>query len=246
MRRLLLLIASLASLVIMSAPVVPSVAAVNAPRIPVKQGTSLNWSGYDVPASASPVTYVSGTWDVPTVTATSTNAYSSIWVGIDGDGSNTVEQIGTEQDWINGRASYSVWYEMYPKFPVTIPMSISPGDTFTASVRFQPKNSFVLTITNVTKNQTYTTTQKSPSANLASAEWIVEAPWSGGVLPLADFGSVNFSACTATIGGTPGDIGSFTSNQSMDMVNSSGTLKDHTSKLSGGGASFSVTYVSSN
>ncbi len=245
MKRFLLLIASLASLVIMTAPVVPAVTAVNAPRIPVKQGTSLNWSGYDVPASTSPVTYVSGTWQVPTVTATSTNAYSSIWVGIDGDGSNTVEQIGTEQDWINGKAYYSVWYEMYPKFPYTIRMDISPGDTFTASVRFQPKNSFVLTITNVTKNQTFTTTQKSPTAKLASAEWIVEAPWSGGVLPLADFGTAKFDSCTATIGGVTGDIANF-SYDAINMVNSSGVLKDQTSKLSGGGDSFSVTFVSSN
>ncbi len=246
MKRLVMLIASLASLVVIAAPVVPGVTAVNAPRIPVKQGTSLNWSGYDVPASASPVTYVSGTWQVPTVTATSTNAYSSIWVGIDGDGSNTVEQIGTEQDWVVGRgAVYSVWYEMYPKFPVTISMPISPGDTFTASVRAQPKNTFVLTITNVTRNQTFTTTQKCPSARLASAEWIVEAPWSGGVLPLANFGTVKFSGCTATIGGITGDIANF-SYDAIDMVNSSGALKDHTSKLSGGGTSFSVTYLSSN
>src|SRR5262249_49358771 len=63
---------------------------------------SLNWSGYaaetnlSAPASNA-VTQVSGSWNVPTVTGR-TNAYSSVWVGIDGYSSSSVEQLGTEQD----------------------------------------------------------------------------------------------------------------------------------------------------
>ena len=52
---------------------------------------------------------------MPTVSG-SGPTYSSVWVGIDGYSSNTVEQIGTEQDVsANGKTSYYAWYEMYPQ-----------------------------------------------------------------------------------------------------------------------------------
>ena len=62
------------------------------------------------------VSYVAGSWVVPTV-STKTNGYSSVWVGIDGYSSSTVEQIGTEEDVVNGKATYYAWYEMYPSAP---------------------------------------------------------------------------------------------------------------------------------
>jgi hypothetical protein len=64
---------------------------------------------------------------------------------------------------------------------------------------------------------------------------IAEAPSSGGVLPLADFGSVGFSA--ATVNGKP--IGSFNPDP-ITMVSGS-TVKASTSTVSGG-TSFSVTW----
>src|SRR5262249_51366396 len=53
--------------------------------------TSPNWSGYVAATNLSDpqndsVTYVAGTWTVPTVTATSGNTDSFAWVGIDGYG----------------------------------------------------------------------------------------------------------------------------------------------------------------
>ena len=52
---------------------------------------------------------------------------------------------------------------------------------------------------------------------MSSAEWIVEAPWSSGVLPLTDFISASFGqhytrqtgTCYATVNGKTGAIGSF-------------------------------------
>ncbi|HET8805095.1 MAG TPA: G1 family glutamic endopeptidase, partial [Gaiellales bacterium] len=76
-------------------------------------------------------------------------------------------------------------------------------------------------------------TQKLKHAKLGSAEVIAEAPSSGGVLPLANFGSVGFSA--ATVNGQP--IGSFNPDR-IDMVSGT-TTKATTSALSGGTA-FSV------
>src|ERR1700733_3657591 len=67
--------------------------------------TSTNWSGYatetnlNSPQSGA-FTAVSGSWTVPSVIG-SGNAYSSIWVGLDGYSSSTVEQIGTDSDLVN-------------------------------------------------------------------------------------------------------------------------------------------------
>src|SRR5438067_231953 len=69
----------------------------SAPRIPVKNGTSTNWSGYAIETNLSTpqskvATDVRGQWVVPSVTCGTGNTYSSIWVGIDGYSSNSVEQ----------------------------------------------------------------------------------------------------------------------------------------------------------
>src|SRR5436190_1824338 len=92
---------------------------------------SSNWSGYAVTAASGSVSSVSGSWVVPAVSGACTS-YSSFWVGIDGYNSSTVEQIGTSSDISNGVPTYYAWYEMYPKYPVNLSMSIEPGDTITA------------------------------------------------------------------------------------------------------------------
>src|SRR5437016_1476144 len=75
-----------------------------------------NWSGYSVDTAASAVSDVKGTWTVPTVSVLpgTKTYYAASWIGIDGDISNTVEQIGTDSDQINGQPAYYAWYEMYP------------------------------------------------------------------------------------------------------------------------------------
>lgn len=181
------------------------------PRIPGPRfSTSTNWGGYaSLTSLTSPqpgsVSYVVGTWQVTPVNATAVNAYSASWVGIDGYASGTVEQLGTESDWVNGGPVYSVWYEMYPKRSMNVPMAVKPGDIINASVAYT-KSGFTLSIVNMTTGATFSTTQKSGSARRMSAEWILEPPYAGGVLPLANVGTVPFSACQAIINGHLGPI----------------------------------------
>lgn len=113
----------------------------------------------------------------------------SVWVGIDGYASNTVEQLGTSSDYnpTTGQITYSAWWEMYPKFSHQISaMSVNPGDDIQASVQFIPtgssaKNSdrgnFVLSLTDTTTGKSFTTTQGPLQPGFyqrSSAEWIVE------------------------------------------------------------------------
>jgi hypothetical protein len=200
--------------------------------------TSTNWSGYAAETSLrSPqtgsVTAVSGSWTVPAASGSGT-AYSAVWVGIDGYQSSSVEQIGTEQDVVNGQAQYSIWYEMYPLGSVTITtMTIKPGDSITASVQYT-NSQFVLTITDTSQgNDSFTTTQSASGAQRSSVEWIVEAPSSNyGVLPLANFGTVAFSNATATINGTTGAINnSAWQSTAINIVSYGNQLQATTSSL---------------
>ena len=161
----------------------------------ITNSTSTNWSGYAV--TGSRFTSVSAQWTEPTVSCSGT-AYSSFWVGLDGDTSNTVEQTGTDADCSGSTPQYYAWYEMYPKFPVNLRGTVRPGDRLSASVTTDGSGRFTLTITDSTQGWTNTTNARLKSAKLASAEVIAEAPSSsGGVLPLANFGTVGFSAATA-------------------------------------------------
>lgn len=216
------------------------------PRIRVRDGASTNWSGYasltnlNNPQPGS-VSDVKGNWTVPTLTCNASTTYSSAWVGIDGYSDSTVEQTGTEHDCINGQPSYYAWYEMYPKISRRIPMTIHQGDTIFAEVHYIGSNNFVLTLTD--GNQSYSTTQRS-HGNRESAEWIVEAPSSGGVLPLADFNTMNLSNSQATINGHQGPINdtAWQNDQIVMTLPDGVTVKAQPSSLSNGGQDFSVTW----
>ncbi len=127
----------------------------------VPANLSTNWSGYAIDASHGAVTAVYGSWVVPTVTGTGTS-YSSAWVGIDGDNSSTVEQIGTDSDISNGKATYYAWYEMYPSDSVNLKLTVKPGDSISAQVTYA-SNGFTLSIKD--GSQSFSITKKAASAS---------------------------------------------------------------------------------
>jgi len=213
-------------------------------------GSSTNWSGYvaesklSAPAVGS-VSDVKGTWIVPKTTGVgSTAAYSAAWVGIDGFSDGTVEQIGTDADWTRRGASYYAWLEIFPQGSYQIVgFPVAPGDTISAEVRYAGNSEFALVLTNVTRRTRFSTTMRVASAKRESAEWIIEAPSSNTVLPLADFNRINFSGCTASISGRTGAINDpLWQNGLINMETVAGVKKDQTSALSANGESFSVTW----
>jgi peptidase A4-like protein len=204
-----------------------------APNHKITQSTSSNWSGYA--ATGGGFTSVTSTWQQPTASCTSATTYSSFWVGLDGDGSSTVEQTGTSADCSGGTPRYYAWYEMYPKYPVNLSLAIRAGDSITGTVTVTGNGRYTLHIHNNTTGGDFSTTQKGHGSNY-SAEAIAEAPSSrSGVLPLTNFGTVNFSG--TLVNGQA--IGNFNPDP-IDMVSGS-TTKAHTSALSGG-TSFSVAW----
>jgi hypothetical protein len=175
-------------------------------------GLSQNWAGWAtfaglplLPKSGA-VSYVKGEWTVPSVSCAGADADSSVWVGIDGMSNQTVEQIGTEQSCRAGQAVYTAWWETYPAPKVPISMAVKPGHNVRGEVRYVGNSQFELSLTNLTTGQSFRTTQAAPGAARATAEWIVEAPYKSGVLPLANFGTVSFKNARATINGQTGPI----------------------------------------
>jgi len=198
---------------------------------------STNWSGY----AARGKTYkkISASWVEPTGHCGSSRTWSSFWVGLDGFGSSTVEQTGSEVDCVSGHAKYYSWYEMYPAFPVNFSSPVSPGDHFTGSVTFTGSGHFTLVLKDTTKGWSHTIKKTLASAQRASAEVIAEAPSSGSVLPLTNFGTMHFT--NSLVNGTA--IGS-ASGVKITMVNGSGRAKDSVSALSSS-KNFSVTWLHS-
>jgi hypothetical protein len=266
----LLVLSVLAGLVVASAATGGSASAArHAPRIKgATNSTSSNWSGYAATAP-TPFTDVKGSWTQPTANCSATaspiqgphnngkgngngnghghgggggtqNTYSSFWVGLDGYSSNTVEQTGTDADCSGTTPVYYGWYEFYPAFPVNFSDRVAPGDAMSGEVSVSGGN-VTITLHDATQGWTEHASQGGNGYALSSAEWIAEAPSSGQVLPLANFGTVTFTGASATGGGTTGSISQFTYDP-ITMATSSGQVKAAPSGLTAGGSSFSVTW----
>jgi hypothetical protein len=155
---------------------------------------SENWAGYAATGQPGSFTSVSASWTQPAVTCSNVEALAAFWVGLDGDGTPTVEQTGTEAVCDGSTTLYQGWYEVFPIAPVFYNNPVHPGDAMSASVVSDGGDAFTLTLSDTTAGWTQTTKQTSEGAGLGSAEIITEAPSNGqSVLPLGDFGTVSFS-----------------------------------------------------
>jgi hypothetical protein len=216
--------------------------------------TSVNWSGYAVETNiASPqanaFTDVQATWIVPSLSPSASsnqNAYSSTWIGLDGDSSKTVEQIGIEQDYIKGVAVYYAWYEMYPKSVVKLDLVIQAGDTISAEVKYLGNNTYQLSLEDVTSGHSSTIQVQSSKPIRSSAEWIEE-----GTGRVADFNTVTFTNAhvtailpTGTITGSISD--SAWQTEEITLVSKSGGVIAAPTPLSNDGSSFSINIANSN
>jgi hypothetical protein len=218
-------------------------------------GLSQNWAGWASYAGLAglaqngAVSYVKGEWVVPAVACGATDASSSVWVGIDGLYNGVVEQVGTEQRCTGGVASYTAWWETYPNPKTTNNLNVRPGDLVRGEVTYAGNGQFVLAVTNLTTGKSFKTNQSAPGAGRQSAEWVVEAPYDNGVVPLANFGTVAFDNAVATINGRTGPVASSgllsvlnTQGATMASLNSLVKATATNPSLNAGGDNFRVTW----
>jgi hypothetical protein len=216
------------------------------PRLPNDDGATLNWSGYAVFGGEGDFDNVRGSWTQPSVKCSGDGRQiSSHWIGIDGYGSETVQQIGTGVECRKGKPLYYAWFEFYPspsRYVETV--SVKPGDEFSAEVQSAGQR-FTLTLTNLTSGESFKTSRVVADANKSSAEWVTE---SGSVrdevVPLTNFGSMRFNGAVATMNGItkPIDYDGWVSQQLL-LVNKAGQVLAETSSLSSNGKSFKVTWA---
>src|SRR4051795_4975838 len=201
---------------------------------------SNNWYGYNqgtLEKGNKLFNSVSGDWTVPTATQHTKGQaeYSSTWIGIGGGcidagcmtTDSTLIQDGTEQDVdSSGNPSYSAWWEVIPGPGLTISnFKVSPGDHMHSVISEVVANSNVwkITLQDVTKGETYTTTVPYSSTH-ATAEWIQETPLlldpsSPGLAALPNLTTNAFSAAK-----TNGANANLTSAEKMNLVDSNGNV----------------------
>jgi cell division septation protein DedD len=159
----------------------------------VTQATSPNWAGYAATGSAGTFTSVAANWIVPPVACNGAATRSSYAVRLDGDGTSTIEQIGTEGDCAGDFPLYSGWFQMAPNAPVFFNNPVKAGDAMTASVTALGGGNFMLSLFDMTQNWTQLTQQTSAAATLGSAEIVAQDPVQDGqAQPLSNFGIVDF------------------------------------------------------
>jgi hypothetical protein len=235
----------------------PSPAASPSPLQPPVVTSARNWAGYVVASDLSnpdaKVVGVSASWTVPSVTDIGIDAFSAAWIGIGGQFDRSLIQAGTEQDFVGGQPVYSAWYELLPDTSNPIDsIRVSPGDRIEASIKLTDSGSnlWQITLNDVTSGQKFQQSFTYDAGKL-SADWIIERPvltngFSGGLTPLANFGSITFSNCQAVFSDKTGSIYNFPSSKViMGAQVSLGQMVQlvNVSDLSGDGRTFTVTYV---
>jgi Peptidase A4 family len=224
-----------------------------APGLRANANSSSNWFGYNQGAleqGGKLFNSITANWTVPAATQHTAGQAeaSSDWIGIGGGcidsgctaTDSTLIQTGTEQDVSStGAPSYSAWYELVPAPSLTISsMTVSPGDQMHASVSevVNDANLWTITIQDVTRNESYSTTVPYASTH-ASAEWIEETPLeigtNAGFAALPNLTNPAFSS--GTVNGSPVKL---SPSEEMDLTDSSGAVIGAPSAPNSAGSGF--------
>ena len=198
---------------------------------------SHNWAGW---ASSNHHTSVTASWHEPSVScAAHENSDSAFWIGLDGYGSNSVEQTGTQAGCTDGHAFYAAWTEFYPAASSNLSSTVRPGDALTGTVTFSSGHNYRLTLSDSTQGWSRSVAGTASSATNASAEIVAEAPTDGRTGKTMAL--TRFSATTFTSAGIDGRHLSDASGVQQLVMGSSRRIMAATSSVSSA-QSFGVTW----
>jgi Peptidase A4 family len=210
--------------------------------------TSSNWSGSVLfIGNGDSFSSITGQWTVPHVYSPNPGNgityYSSVWLGIDGDGSPDVLQAGTECD---SDGTCYAWFEWYPNYSALITnFPINPGDIVSLTLCVTSPTSAWMSIGDLT-SEIYTNFSFTAPAGTTlvgnCAEAIVERPDVGGELAeLPRYGEVYIDETTAyTANGNAFDIGLGTP---ISMVADDGVTVISTPTFEDNADMISITYT---
>jgi hypothetical protein len=203
---------------------------------------SLNWAGYV--RTGSGFTSASAAWVVPTLSSTS-DGYSSTWVGIDGATSSDryLIQTGTEADVVGGRRSYRAWWEVITPTdvaPETVfdRLVISPGDSISASVSRSSSGRWTMRLRDLTTGHSASHTASFGGPG-ATAEFIQEDTDVNGYISAApDWHSVTFRRIRLNRRNPH-----LRPTEALDIVDAHDTREARTGSPAGSGDGFTVTWL---
>jgi len=194
------------------------------------------WSGYV--ATGGPFVGVSGTFNVPNLAAARHGSNATEWVGIDGAGNGYLIQAGVQQDYdpATGRVGHYAWWETLPDHPtqLAIPLRVLPGDRITVVISRigSPSGTWWISVVNDTTGQCVSTQQPYAGPG-TSAEWVLEAPSTGGLQDTLGRYSPPVAFTSLAVDGRLGAI-------SRNVIEQNGEAVSTPSALTNGG--FTVAY----
>lgn len=204
-------------------------------------GPSGNWSGYI--EGNGPNTSVTGTFSVPSLYAGDPDGSNmSQWVGLDGWESDTqLIQSGIDEvpnSTMPGYFSIVPWWEILPaaETPITtLATLVAAGDSITIAISQVSGSTWEISFTDNTSGDNFTTDQTYTGSG-TTADWIVEAPLSGGTqTSLADYTPTGFTGIGAR--------GSDTADEAVFMAQGMPAVTVSVpSGVGEGGSSFNVAY----
>jgi hypothetical protein len=211
--------------------------------------SSLSWAGYVVYAISgsrqTQVNSISASWVVPQINTSAADGVSSVWVGIGGQGQESLIQVGTEQDKLNGQEYCSAWYEMLPSLSVNMGINVYPGDSMAASLTIIDASAgeWSIQMRDLTDGQVFNQNFFYNSTRV-SGQWIVERPTNenGQIGNLVNFGAITLTSCSLGMDNTVGAISRFPYSK-IQMTNSIGVVFTSISALEAAGSSFTITYL---
>jgi len=130
--------------------------------------------------------------------------------------------------------------EMLPRSSRPVPLRVHAGDSVTVSISEESPDQWSIAFTNNTTGQTYQSTEQYSSSH-SSAEWVEEAPSSGrgALLPLDNFGSIQFSSDSAVKDGQTVSVAGANA-RAITMLGDTNQALAVPSSLSDDGTSFTV------
>ena len=141
---------------------------------------------------------------MPTIQASASQKVSSTWIGVDGYCNTNLIQAGTEQDTSGDARTYYSWWEILPA-PEQEIGGVSPGDQMSANIFRVSPGTWTIDISDITSSQSFSQ-NFSYSGPTDSAEWIEEdTSVSSGPVPLANFGTANFTGVNYTTSNAAGN-----------------------------------------
>jgi hypothetical protein len=209
------------------------------------------WTAYVLVGHTEGFRQVTGDFKVPTVTCTSATSKASFWIGLDGYGNSTVEQVGISTDCHGGVPSYLAWWEMAPN-GTNYKFTVYPGDSISMLVKYIG-GAWDLALTDLTRDDNahkFNLSETCPSGNVCenmTAEAALEAD---GGKNLSKFTTTGFTEVQAVDSSyaTTGLVanGSVWGLAKLLMTGSNGQNLANPSTITDNGEVFSLTYKQPN